>query len=83
MFVEFGEGGGVLEIALTALEALGLALAELLERFLELAGEALAMQAEHGESAMRVDDVERDGGLLRWQDERRGGADRLRGWECG
>ena len=39
-----GEDGGVLEIALAALEALGLNVAELLERFLELAGEALAWE---------------------------------------
>jgi len=41
VFVEFEEGGGVAEVALLAVAALGLDGAELGERSLELAGEAL------------------------------------------
>ena len=50
----YEQGGGVLEIALLALAAPGLDGAELVEGFLELAGEALAMQSEGGEGAQSV-----------------------------
>jgi hypothetical protein len=59
VFVKFEQGGGVHEIVLLAFAALGLDVAELRQSLLELAGEALAVQAESGEGAMRVDDVER------------------------
>jgi hypothetical protein len=52
VFMEFQEGGSIPEVA------------KLVERFLELAGEALALDAEAVEEAMGVDDVKVDGGLL-------------------
>ncbi|HMD47962.1 MAG TPA: hypothetical protein VKG79_02645 [Bryobacteraceae bacterium] len=64
VFVEFEEGGGVLKIAAFALGAGGLDFAEGVEGFLELAGEALALDAEVGDEAMGVDDVEVDAGLF-------------------
>ncbi len=59
-FVELEEGGGVLEVAALALGAVSLDFAELVEAFLELAGEALALDAEVGEKTMSVDNVEGD-----------------------
>ena len=56
--MEFEKGGGTLEVALLLKAALGLDFAELVEGFLELAGEALRVQAEGGEGAVGVDDVE-------------------------
>jgi hypothetical protein len=64
LFMEFEEGGGVPEVAALALVTIGLDIEELVERFLELAGEALALDAEAVEKAMGVDDVKVDGGLL-------------------
>jgi hypothetical protein len=58
LFMEFEEGGGVSELAALALVALGLDVEELVERFLELAGEALALDAEAVEEAMGVEDAE-------------------------
>ncbi|HEV8043012.1 MAG TPA: hypothetical protein VGP62_29305 [Bryobacteraceae bacterium] len=60
--MEFKDGGGVFELVPFAHLAFMLEVAELLERFLELAREAGAMEAEAGEEAMGVDDVE-SGGL--------------------
>ncbi len=60
VFVEFEEGGGVFEVAKLAVGAGGLDFAEGVEGALELAGEALALDAEVGEQAMGVDDVEGD-----------------------
>src|ERR1700678_3031986 len=60
VFVEFEEGGGFFEIAALGLRAGGLDLAELVEALLELAGKALALDAEVGEEAMGVDDIESD-----------------------
>jgi hypothetical protein len=60
VFVEFEDGGGVFEVAALALDAVGLDLAKLVEAFLELAREALALDAEVGEEAMGVDDVKLD-----------------------
>jgi hypothetical protein len=40
----FEHGGGVFEIAALALAAVGLDFAELVQRFLELAGEAMAVE---------------------------------------
>jgi hypothetical protein len=57
VFVEFEEGGGVFEVVALALGAVRLDVAEFVEAFLELAGEALALDAEVGEEAMGVDDV--------------------------
>ena len=48
MFVEFGDSGGVFELAAFVLAALMLDIAELVERFLELAGEAGAVEAQGG-----------------------------------
>jgi hypothetical protein len=60
VFVEFEEGGGVLEIAALALEPGGLDIAKRVEALLKLPGEALALDAEVGDEAMRVDDIESD-----------------------
>jgi hypothetical protein len=60
VFVEFEEGGGVLELAALGLGAVGLDLAELIEALLELTGKALALDAEVGDEAMGVDDIECD-----------------------
>src|SRR5271167_3917541 len=62
--MEFQKGGGLLEVALLLVAALGLDLAELFQGFLELAGEPLAVQTEGGEGAIGVDDVEVDSGLI-------------------
>ncbi|HUJ51694.1 MAG TPA: hypothetical protein VLW25_15905 [Bryobacteraceae bacterium] len=62
--MDFRDGGGVLEVAFAACEALGLDLAELLEGALELAGEARAVEAEDGDGAVGVDDVKGDGRVL-------------------
>ncbi|MBZ5607469.1 MAG: hypothetical protein LAP38_04365 [Acidobacteriia bacterium] len=56
--VEFEEGGRVFEVAALALAAVALDLAEMVESFLELAGEALALDGEVIDEAMGVDDVE-------------------------
>jgi hypothetical protein len=60
VFVEFEEGGGVLKIVALGLSAVGLDFAELVEALLELAGKALALDAEVGDEAMGVDDIECD-----------------------
>ena len=54
MFVEFEEGGGVFEVAALALGAVGLDLAEVVQGFLELAGEPLVVQAEGSEVSVGV-----------------------------
>jgi hypothetical protein len=64
MFVEFEQGGGAFEVALPAFASFGLDVAELLESLLELAGETLAVQAERGEGAVGVHDVELDRSLF-------------------
>jgi hypothetical protein len=46
--MEFEDGGGVAKVAPLTLEALGLEVLELVEGFLELAGETLAVNAERG-----------------------------------
>jgi hypothetical protein len=56
--MEFQEGSGLLEVALLLEAALTLDIAELVQGFLELAGEPLVVQAEDGEGAVGVDDVE-------------------------
>jgi hypothetical protein len=48
VFVEFEEGGGVFQVAPLGLGTLGLDFAEQVHGLLELAGEALAVQAESG-----------------------------------
>ena len=83
VLMEFEEGGGVFEVAALALAAVGLDLAERVEGFLELAGEALAVDAEVGEEAVGVDDVEVDGGLLGGRVGGAGEERRLRGAGCG
>jgi len=64
VFIEFEDGGGILEFSALALEAVGLNLAKLVEGFLELAGEPMALQVEVCDEAMGVDDVEVDTRLL-------------------
>jgi hypothetical protein len=64
VFMEFEEGGGVFEVATLALGAVGLDVAERIHGLLELAREALALDAQVGEEAMGVDDVKVDGSLL-------------------
>lgn len=60
VFVVFEKSGGVVEAAALALGAVGLEVAEGVERFLKLAREAVALDAEVGEESMGVDDVEGD-----------------------
>jgi hypothetical protein len=57
-FVELEEVGGVIEVAPLAPAAVGLDVAELVVSLLELAGEALALDAEAVEEAMSVEDVD-------------------------
>ena len=57
-FMEFQEAGGTLDLALLLVAALGLDFAEVVHSLLELAGEPLVVQAEGGEGAVGVDDVE-------------------------
>jgi len=64
VFMEFQECGGVLQVAAIALATIGLDFAELVQGFLELAGEPLVVHAESGEGAVGVDDVEFDASLL-------------------
>ena len=59
--MEFEDGGSVAKVAPMALDTLGLKVAELVEGLLELAGEALAVQAERGYETVGVDDVESRG----------------------
>ncbi len=58
MVMEFEESGGILEVARAALAAGGLDVAETEERFLELAGEATALDAKVGDEAVGVYDCE-------------------------
>src|ERR1035438_111308 len=67
VFMEFEDGGGVFELAAFVGAALELDIAELIERLLELAGEAGAIQCEAGEETVGVDDIEVNGGLLCWR----------------
>ena len=64
VFVEFEEGGGVLEVATFAFGAVRLDFAEVVHSLLELAREPLVVQAESGEGAVGVDDVEVDPPLI-------------------
>jgi hypothetical protein len=59
--MEFEDGGGVFELAALVRAALELDIAELIERLLELAGEAGAIQGEAGEEPVGVDNVESRG----------------------
>ncbi len=59
-FVEFEEGSGVFKRAALALGAVRLDVAERVEALLELARKTLALDAEVGKEAMRVNDVEGD-----------------------
>ncbi len=59
--MELNDGGSVPEIAVFALATFELDCLEVFERFVELAGEALAVEAEGREGPMRIDDVERRG----------------------
>lgn len=64
VFMEFEEGGGALEVAVATLAAVGLDFEELLESPLELARKALAVEAQGGDGAVGVHDVELDRGLF-------------------
>ena len=64
VFMEFEEGGGVFEVAALALDAVSLDLAEVVDGLLELAGEPLVVQAESGEGAVGVDNIEVNPGLV-------------------
>jgi hypothetical protein len=61
----YEELGCFVEMAALQAAALFLDVAELIECFLELAGEARAMQTKRSEGAMSVDNIEIDGSLLR------------------
>jgi hypothetical protein len=79
-YEKFGRFG---ELAALQVAALVLDRAELFEGFLELAGEARAVQAKRGEGAMKIDDVEghfliSGGGLI---GGRVGGAGKQLGFE--
>ena len=52
------EGGGRLRLALLALATVGLDDAELIESFVELAGETLGVEAKSGEGASGIGDAE-------------------------
>jgi hypothetical protein len=78
--MELEESRGLLEVTLLLVAALGLDFAELVQGFLELAGEAVGVQAESCEGAMGVDDIEVDASLLGW---RIGGAVEERSFERG
>ncbi len=60
VFVEFEEGGGIVELAALMLGAIGLDLTELVEAAVELPGKALALDTEVGDEAMGIDDIEGD-----------------------
>ena len=62
--MEFEDAGGVVEILLLALAALGLDVAELFEGFSGTGGRGAGRGGRGGEGAMSVDDVEIDAGLL-------------------
>ena len=64
MLMAYEEFGRLGKLAALQAAALFLDLAELLDNFLELTGEARAVQAESGEGAKGVNDVKVDGGLL-------------------
>jgi hypothetical protein len=60
VFMEFEKGGGFVEIATLAVGAVGLDVAKGLQGLLELAGETMALDAEVGDEAMGVNDIEGD-----------------------
>jgi hypothetical protein len=64
VFMEFQEGGALLEGALLLATALFLDFAEHVQSFLELAGEPLAVKTEGSERAVGIDDVKVDCGLI-------------------
>ena len=64
MFVEFQKGCGAFEIAFLLESPLRLNFSQLIQGFLELAGETLGVHAEGGEGAVGVDDIEVDGSLI-------------------
>jgi hypothetical protein len=64
--MEFEDGGGIFELAALVMAAVELDIAELIERLLELAGEAGAIQCEAGEEPVGVHDIEINCGLLCW-----------------
>ncbi len=63
--MQFEDGGGVAQGTALPLAAVGLDGAELVERFVELFGEASAMETEGGDGAVGVDDVECDAVFFR------------------
>jgi hypothetical protein len=61
VFMEFQDGGGLLEVLGAAGEAVGLDFAEVIEGLLELSGEARAVEADGGEAV--AEGVARRAGL--------------------
>ena len=59
--MELQDGGGVFEVAALAFAAVGLDQTKLIERFVELAGEAMAVLSERGDGLVGIDDVKGDG----------------------
>ncbi len=74
----YEELGRFVEMAALQAATVFLDFAELLERFLELAGEARTVEAKRSEGAMSIDDIEVDSSLLRG---RVGGAREQLGFE--
>lgn len=65
--MHFQHSRGTLQLALLLAPAIGLNFAEVFQGLLKLAGKPLAVQAEGGQGAMGVNDIEIDGGLIgRW-----------------
>jgi len=64
LLMEFQEAGGAPELALLLMEPVGLDFAELVDGLLELPSEAGRVQAESGDGAVSVDDIEIDTGLF-------------------
>jgi len=64
VFMQNEERGGVLQVTALLLAALDLEIAKDFERLVELAGEAVQLDAEIADEAVGVDDVEIDGGLF-------------------
>jgi len=64
LLMQFEESSGVSEFANFALAPLELNLMKLMERLVKLARQAIAMQTERVQEAVRVDNIEVDSGLL-------------------
>ena len=78
--MHFEQCGGAFEVAFFFGAAIGLEVAQLIESFVELAGEAVGVEGEFGDGLVGIDDVELDGGF---RSGRMGGAREQFGFECG